>query len=380
MDVIRRRYRSNEWKRRDKAARFPQTCRRFAGDGRAGRLQPGVRRATAPSPHGYPIDPSATVPPTAPPTVEATVIPLPTERPYGQVSLVKTEDRAAGIQQAIDLLEVNPVKGKSLFVKPNLNSADPFPGSTHPGALLALAAQLEAMGAGQLTVGDRSGMGNTGAVMRAIGIDQMAKELGWRTLNFDELSAEDWQLVQPEASHWANGFALPRPVLQAEGLVQTCCLKTHRYGGHFTLSLKNSVGLAAKRVPGQAYNYMSELHNSPHQRRMIAEINLAYQPDLVLMDAMEAFVDGGPARGTKVAPGVVLASRDRVALDAVGVAILRYFGTTRAVTQGSIFEQDQIARAIDLGLGAASPTDIELITADQASAEFARPIRELLFS
>ena len=69
-------------------------------------------------------------------------------------------------------------------------------------------------------------------------------------------------------------------------MVQTCYLKTHRFGGHFTLSLKNSVGFAAKTVPGNSYNFMRELHSSPHQRHMIAEINTAYKPDLVLLDGI----------------------------------------------------------------------------------------------
>jgi uncharacterized protein (DUF362 family) len=296
----------------------------------------------------------------------------------GQVSLVKTDNRTAGIRRAIQMLEVNPVKGKALFLKPNFNSADPFPGSTHPDTLLALYEQLTAMGADRLTVGDRSGMGDTRRVMQAKGVLDMADELDWDTLVFDELAAEDWRLLQPQSSHWRNGFALPRPVLEADGIIQTCCLKTHRYGGHFTLSLKNSVGLVAKAIPGQNYNFMTELHNSPHQRRMIAEINVAYKPDLVVMDALEAFVDGGPARGTRVAPGVILASRDRVALDAVGVAILRYFGTTPAVSQGSIFEQEQLARAVDLGLGVSGPAEIELITADAESAEWSRPLIDML--
>jgi uncharacterized protein (DUF362 family) len=221
-------------------------------------------------------------------------------------------------------------------------------------------------------------MGNTRAVMQAKGVFAMADELGWSTLVFDDLSAEDWQLFQPEESHWHNGFALPRPVLEADGIVQTCCLKTHRYGGHFTLSLKNSVGLAAKRIPGQGHDYMIELHDSAHQRRMIAEINLAYHPDLILLDGMEAFVNGGPARGTKVAPGVILAGRDRIALDAVGVAILRQFGTTPEVSRGGIFAQEQIARAAELGLGVEAPTEIELITRDERSKEFAAPLLDLL--
>ncbi len=171
---------------------------------------------------------------------------------------------------------------------------------------------------------------------------------------------------------------MARPVLDADLVVQTCCLKTHRYGGHFPLSLKNSVGLVAKGVPGESYNYMNELHNSPHQRRMIAEINSAYQPALVLLDGVEALVDGGPDTGTKVEAQVILAGVDRVAVDAVGVAILRYFGTTPAVSRGPIFQQEQIARAVELGLGVDDPTKIELVTGDPDSAAYAAEIRRVL--
>jgi len=294
------------------------------------------------------------------------------------VVLVRTDDRAEGILTALNLLQADPVKGKSLFLKPNFNSADAFPGSTHPDTLLTLGKALGSMGAGHLTVGDRSGMGDTRAVMKSKGVFTMADELGWSTVVFDELAAEDWARLQPDSSHWAYGFAVPQPVLSADGVVQTCCLKTHRFGGQFTLSLKNSVGFAARWVPGEGYDYMGELHNSRNQRRMIAEINTAYQPDLILMDAMQAFINGGPEQGTRVAPGVILAAMDRVALDAVGVAILRWYGTTPEVASGPIFEQEQIARAVALGLGVSSPSEIELITPDDRSAAFAAPIKDLL--
>jgi hypothetical protein len=35
-----------------------------------------------------------------------------------------------------------------------------------------------------------------------------------------------------------------------------------------------------------------------------------------------------------------------------------------------IFEQEQIARAVDLGLGASSPADIEVIPADDESKSY----------
>jgi uncharacterized protein (DUF362 family) len=295
-----------------------------------------------------------------------------------QVAFVKTQDRQDGVNKALALLEVASVEGKELFLKPNFNSADVPPGSTHNDTLSALVRRLQAMGADRIIVGDRSGMDDTRSVMRHKGIFHMADELGFEAVVFDELGADGWSMTQAPGSHWRRGFAVARPVLEADGVVQTCCLKTHRYGGHFTLSLKNSVGLVAKWIPGESYNYMHELHTSPHQRRMIAEINAAYRPDLILLDGVEAFVEGGPDRGKQVEAQVILAGTDRVAVDAVGVAILRYYGTTPAVSRGPVFRQEQIARAVELGLGVGSPEEIELLTDDPHSEAYAAEIREIL--
>jgi uncharacterized protein (DUF362 family) len=296
--------------------------------------------------------------------------------PISRVAFVKTSDRTAGVSRAIDLLQLPRFHQKDIFIKPNFNSADTPPGSTHMDMLAALVRKLRGLGAGPLTLGDRSGMGNTREVMDAKGAFKLAQELDVKAIIFDDLNPDDWHRAQ--GAHWQRGFALPQPVLNAGAIVQTCCLKTHRYGGHFTLSLKNSVGLAAKFVPDDPYNFMHELHSSPNQRRMIAEINAAYKPELVVLDGVEAFVTGGPDTGRNVAAQVILAGTDRVAIDAVGVALLRYYGTTPEVSRGSIFEQEQIARAVELKLGAGSAEQIELVTGDRESAEYAKNIRAVL--
>jgi uncharacterized protein (DUF362 family) len=298
--------------------------------------------------------------------------------PNAQVALVKTSNRADGVVHAIDLLGLRPFRGKDLFLKPNFNSSDAPPGSTHEETLAALVRKLKAMGAGPLTIGDRSGMGNTRQVMETRNAFRLARELGAQAVVFDELREEDWEPIHQADFHWREGFALPRLVRKAGGVVQTCCLKTHRFGGHFTLSLKNSVGLAAKVVPGNSYNYMRELHSSPDQRRMIAEINTAYRPELVVLDGVEAFVTGGPDNGKKVEAQVILAGTDRIAIDAIGVAILRHFGTTPEVSRGTVFEQEQIARAVQLGLGVSSPKQIDIITDDSTSAQYAKTVRAIL--
>jgi uncharacterized protein (DUF362 family) len=311
----------------------------------------------------------------------ATAQPAPSPTPpslIGRVAFVKTDDRAFGVQRALDILGIQGTQGRRVFVKPNYNTADPAPASTHPDVLRSLVGWLRGAGAESITIGDRSGMGDTRAVMNRAGAFEIASDFGLETVVFDELGPEGWVPQQPEGSHWAYGFSLARPVAEAEAVVLACCLKTHRYGGHFTLSLKNAVGMVAKRVPGNGYDFMTELHNSAHQRRMIAEINAAYTPALAVIDGVDAFTTGGPDAGTLVHPQVVLAGADRVALDAVGVALLRYFGTTDAVASGPIFQQEQIARAVELGLGVSSPEGIELVTDDTESAAYAASIEPLL--
>jgi uncharacterized protein (DUF362 family) len=296
-----------------------------------------------------------------------------------KISVVATTNRTEGTTGAIKLLQNNPVRGKSVILKPNFNSADPTPGSTHIDTLRALIVSLQEMGARKITLAERSGPGDTTRqVMEKKGILSLAQELGFDIVNLQELSPEGWVQVKPKNSHWKNGFLFPRIYAEAESIVQTCCLKTHQYGGHFTLSLKLAVGM----VPGGFMEaggppYMSEMHGSPHQRQMIAEINTAFKPDLIVLDGVEAFVDGGPARGTRKEAGVILAGTDRVAIDAVGVAVLRMLGTTPEVSRGRIFEQDQIARAVELSLGVTSADQIQLVADDAKSQTLAGRLKNI---
>jgi uncharacterized protein (DUF362 family) len=286
-----------------------------------------------------------------------------------QVAFVSTEDRKSGVALSIKTLGVNPVKNKDVLIKPNFNTADPAPGSTHNDTLVALVEEIWKMGARSVSLGERS-YPPTLSVMEQKGILPLMQEREVKVIDFDQLDPNDWVKVKPAESHWRDGFRVARPILEAECLVSTCCLKTHQYGGVFTMSLKLHVGVVPTGRHG--YSYMSELHQSPHQREMIAEINAAFKPDLVVLDGVEAFVDGGPMNGKRARGNVFLASTDRVAIDAVGLAILQSLGSNDAIMNTKIFKQEQIARAVEIGLGATGPSAIGLVAADRQS----RPYRD----
>jgi len=292
-----------------------------------------------------------------------------------RVAFLNTEDRKSGVALSIKTLGINPVKNKDVLIKPNFNTADLTPGSTHNDTLVALAEEVWKMGAKSVSLGERS-YPLTRSVMEQKGILPLLKELDVKIIDFDDLDQKDWVKVKPKESHWQDGFRIARPILESECLISTCCLKTHQYGGVFTMSLKLHVGVVPTSRHG--YNYMSELHQSSHQRKLIAEINAPFTPDLVVLDGIDAFVDGGPANGKRAKGNVFLAATDRVAIDAVGLAILQSLGSNAQIMNTKIFEQEQIARAVEIGIGATSPSEIEVVPVNAESRKYRDRVVEIL--
>ena len=294
------------------------------------------------------------------------------------VFIAGANDRHSNVRSVLDAFDLSALGGSSVAIKANFNSADPFPASTHRETLETVCSALLEQRPATVTLAERSGMGNTRAVLEHAGVFALGREQGFTVIVLDEIDRSGWQEIQSAGLHWKRGFFLAQAFHRADYVVQTCCLKTHRYGGHFTLSLKNMVGSIARRVPGVNYDFMNELHNSPDQRLMIAEINRFCRSDIIVLDATEGFSSGGPDSGRLIRPGIIIAGKDRVAVDAVGVALLRSFGTIPVVMNGRIFGQEQIARAAALGVGVGSAEDIRLVPLDNTATAMAEQIQAQL--
>ena len=309
-----------------------------------------------------------------------------------RVAIVQTANREAGIARAVALLGEMDFSRKNVYLKCSYNSPDPFPATTHPDALGAMARMLRGKGASGVTLVERSGMGSTRDVLEKLNVLTALKELNVSFRPLDELSSGEWRHFAPSHSHWPKGFAFPRFLTWNSCVVQLCNLKTHRFGGVFSASLKNSIGLIAKYAAaaaqygltekdkdksGRGWNYMKDLHASPYQGQMIAEANLAYSPDLIVMDAVEVFIEGGPERGETASPEIIAASRDRVALDAVGLAILLYAGARIGINE-HVFEQAQLRRAAELKLGVDSREKIRIVSDDNAGRLLALRLESIL--
>jgi uncharacterized protein (DUF362 family) len=250
-----------------------------------------------------------------------------------------------GVAKSLDLLgglDRLVQRGNTVLVKPNFNSPDPYPGSTDLEFLRAVLELLADTGA-QLTVGESAGglwrpTRNTATKLGAL---DLLEEMGVDFVAFDAGETE-WVEV-PIEGDYLKSVAVPRIAYDADKLVYLPCMKTHKYA-RFTMSLKLAMGMLH---PGQRLG----LHSGNLERKVV-EVNLAWQPDLIIMDGRKAFVSGGPEQGELVEPGIVMASGDQVAIDVEALKILQSYEAENSL-RGDPYELPQIATALKHGLSTA---------------------------
>ncbi len=273
------------------------------------------------------------------------------------VSIVDARsDLHAAVRRSLDLIGglhrlIRP--GDTVLLKPNLVQALPPPVSTDLGFLAAVVDLLRAAGAGRIIVGESTGR-SFGMTMRqvftALSYDEFAGRMGLDLVCFDE---GEWVNVQLGGEHWASCL-MPRVAYEADKLVYLPTLKSHSLA-RFTGALKLAVGFTqvARR---------EHLHAGPIEEKA-AELNLAWQPDLCIMDARKVFVNEGPCRGEVGEPGLVLAGGDQIAMDVEGVGILQSFGRNPLLEGRDPWALPMIHHAVKLGLGSRSADDYLVLRA-----------------
>ncbi len=268
------------------------------------------------------------------------------------VGIAKERDIRQSVRVAVNMVGgLNFIKPQdTVLIKPNVNSDDPYPGTTNPQVLEEVILMVKERGAKRIIVADCSGVPwpNTMRNMEKVGIAEVAKRLKVELYALDNM---EWVWVKPEkAKYWSNGFRIPKILKEVDHIINVAVVKTHSITD-FTMSLKNFVGFIHRQD-------RMVMHSSRYIKEMIAELNLAFSPALNILDASKVFVSGGPARGEVREPMMIIASPDRIACDMVGLSLLKILGTTPAIQDKNMWDHPQIKRAVEVGLGIKGPENI----------------------
>ena len=73
-----------------------------------------------------------------------------------KIALHKTDDRSEGVKSVMELLDFPSMQGKHVVVKPNFNTADPPPASTHNDTLRQLITEINDRSSSNITLAERS--------------------------------------------------------------------------------------------------------------------------------------------------------------------------------------------------------------------------------
>jgi len=268
-------------------------------------------------------------------------------------SVADSVRRAVMLAGGLDFIK----PGDSVLIKPNVNSDHSHPGTTNPEVVFEVINMVREKGAKRIIVADRSNPSwDTLRAMKKVGIYEAAIRGGAEVVVFGK---GDYVRVNPENSyHWPQGFYIPEVVRQVNHIISLPVVKTHIIAD-FTMGIKNWVGL----IPPSDRNYLHlKEREKDYFASMLGEMHLGRKPSFMVMDATKVFVSGGPSYGDLVEPGLVIASSDLVANDVTGLALLKTLGTIDEIQEKSVWEQPQVKRAIELGLGVKATSEIALKT------------------
>lgn len=222
------------------------------------------------------------------------------------------------VRQAVDrAFKLFPLdlRGKKVLIKPNvLRASEAKEGIvTHPVVLRAVVEKVESLKPASLIVGDNPGLFNYGAneeTFKKTGLMEAAKGY-YRNIGNESEKVQ----FNPEFMPFVS---LSRTVLEADVIISLPKFKTH---GLTVVSgaIKNSYGF----LPGAQKAKLHKAAGTPSRfHEMLVDVFQLRVPDLFLVDAVVGMEGNGPASPDLRDIGLILASDNAVALDAIIAAMM----------------------------------------------------------
>jgi uncharacterized protein (DUF362 family) len=210
------------------------------------------------------------------------------------------------------------VRGCHVVLKPNLVEFEPESSiNTHPLLVHAAFEAFRAMGAASVRIAE--GPGHRRSTLDLADAAGYFKTVPGFEDVFVDLNLDDVTRVRSARQLSGPGaLYLPNTALGADLLVSMPKMKTHHWVGA-TLSMKNLFGV----VPGGIYGWPKNVLHWAGIHESIACLHAAFPRQFAIVDGIVGMEGNGPIQGTPKPAGVLVAGRDRAAVDATCCRIMR---------------------------------------------------------
>jgi len=245
------------------------------------------------------------------------------------------------IKQSLDNIDFEIPKNKTILLKPNvLGQKKPETAvDTHPAILDALCILLKENN-NEIWIGDSGGVtayGGTKKAFEVSGIADIAKKHNAKLISFE--GSERKEIIDNNAKVLKK-FIIAKEPFTADLIINIPKLKTHVLT-KYTGAVKNMFGC----IPGGGKSKKHALAPSEDMFcNLLLDIYKNVTPDLNIMDAIIGLEGDGPgSAGIPKKAGLILASKDAVALDIEASKIIGYdpldIKTTKHAIERGIFSK-----------------------------------------
>ena len=184
--------------------------------------------------------------------------------------------------------------------------------TTHPSVFVAVGKLLKNAGV-EVYYGDSPSFGKCEWHVQRADLKQVADEMGMKLADFDRGAS-----ISHQDALLNKRFVIANGVLASDGIVNISKLKTHPLT-RLTGAVKNQFGCVPGTLKSQYHLKMPDPHDFA---TMLVDLNTLIKARLYIMDGIMAMEGNGPRGGKPRKLGVLLFSRDPVALDSIACKII----------------------------------------------------------
>ncbi len=199
-----------------------------------------------------------------------------------------------------------------ILIKPNITVAMPASTgvTTHASIVEGVLKFMSEKGIENAIIGEGGGCNITQAY-EDLGFAEIARRYDVPLADFNKEPEVVVKVPEPVIQ---NEFGLARTVTECDCIINVPCLKVHKWESRVTLCMKNMMGCIARHrgIMHQDFN-----------TRLMDLLKLTNKCRFNIIDGIVGR-EGDEIGGDPVGAGVIIASRDLVAADAVGAAVMGF--------------------------------------------------------
>lgn len=239
------------------------------------------------------------------------------------VSVAGKKGPFLNVIEALNQLDLSPLKNKRILIKPNVGRiAPPDLGyNTHPEAVAAIIETLTQLGVESIAIGESPIVGvDVFEAFKRAGFTEMAARYGIELINFNSKPPVIKDIPHPRI---ISSTKICQQIYDYDVLLSVPVTKTHMHTG-VTLGIKNLKGCLYRheKVRYHQLEYLKKVYPEKTLDSAISDMATVLMPDMTIVDGYIGMEGLGPSGGKPIKSDFAVASFNAMGADVIACQLM----------------------------------------------------------